>query len=296
MSQSPYARKIDEFRQLLAEHNGECPNEDQLDVKAIIIALKKIGGTTDRGLRKAKYEHLTDIGIPRMLAEVSCEEIFRDKVKKTRKEKPLTVNRVAALSFVELFKRYDPTGEAHPAVRDRLLAESNGLRCVVFDPKDHRTILVSESVRILRDIKDGLPDQDIINFNGKPCRVYKVGDRPAVEALEENFLYPGQLLRDNMCTNTNRSVVNIPFEARQIVYLAITNTGELKLNDIEDAHHILDVLECNDAISKVQARYSRAAILLQELKLIGEEPKLRVPKGGHKKDNNPFNIGKHVST
>jgi len=289
MSQSSYARKIDEF------HNGECSKEDQLDIEAIIIALKKIGGTTDRGLRKAKYEHITGIGVPRMLAEVSCEEIFRDEVKKSKKEKPLTANRVAALSFVELFKRYDPTGETHPAVRDRLLIESNGLRCVVFDPKDQRTVLISESVRILRDIKDGLPDQDIINFNGQPCRVYKIGDRPMIDAPEENFLYPGQMLRDGVCTNTNRSVAKIPFEARQIVYLAITNTGELKTNDVEDAHRVLDILEQN-AVSKAQARYSRAAVLLQELKLIGEEPKLRVPKDGRRKDNNPFNIGKHVST
>jgi hypothetical protein len=298
MSDSAYTRKLSEAQQVVAEHNSNLGDDSESHISwdNILAKLKRMGGTTDQNLRQMTWEDLEDCGVPRILARTIVNGIFRKNGDEASKPRILTANRVAAMSFVELFKNYDPTGETNPAVRDRLATECDGKRCVVFDPRDNTTILADESAKRLREIKDGLGDIDVTQVNGVPCPVYYIGERPDTEPIEENFLYPGEMLRNGICTRTNRDVSGVPVVARQIVYLAITDTNELSINSVEDAQRVLDTLDCDDPVGKAQARYSRAAILLQEKTRAGEEPRLRVPKGGRTKANNPFTVGKHYQS
>lgn len=297
---SPYAQKIADFRQLLSEHNSECESEDRLDIDDIVNRLKKEqGGTTERALRYAKFEHLTAIGVPQILAEAACKEIFRktDAADKPAKTKVLKADRVAALPFKDLFDLYDPTGETNALVKDRLEKEAKGRKCVVFDPNNNTKILAKESAQRLRELNDGYPEKNSITVGGKLAKVYLVGDNPNAYA-DENFLYPGEMLRNGVCDHTNRNVSNVPHEARQIVYLAITMTGEITIDDVEAAHRILDTLDCDSPVDKAQSRYQDAALKLQEQREVGDDPKLRIKKNGGSgsPSNNPFNTGQHVRT
>lgn len=294
---SPYARKIAAFRELLEEHNSEVESDDdKLKIDEIVGKLKtEVGGTSERALRNAKFEHLTSIGVPLMLAETACKEIFRrNGESETKKTKVLTANRVAGLSFLELFQNYDPTGETNSAVRDRLQNESGGRRCVIFYYQS-TAIHTEESAKALRHLKDGMPEQESIHVDGKRVKLYRVGENPN-ETVSENFLYPGQMLRDGVCDVTGRRLADIPFEAQQIVYLAITETREISIDDVEAAHRVLDTLS-EDAVDKAQARYGKAALMLQDLKQTGDDPKLILRKGGNShRPNDPFNTSRHSRT
>lgn len=81
---------------------------------------------------------------------------------------------MAAFSFQELFEHYDPTGETNPAVRDRLRKESDGRRCVVFDPSDEFKVHAAQSATALRQLKEGLPEQESLHVGGKLVKVYRI--------------------------------------------------------------------------------------------------------------------------
>ena len=294
-----YDHKVTAAQAIVEEHNShidEADSESRLSWDDILIKLKKRGGTTEETLREMTWEDIQDCGVPRILARRIANQVFRQT------DEELTADKIAAMSFIKLFESYDPTGETNSAVRDRLKAESDGRRCVVFDPSDATKILVLASVKALRQLKDGLPEQESVHItqsgsNGKVlAKLYKIGETPN-EFVGENFLYPGKILRDGVCDNTGRNLDAIPVEAQQIVYLAITATNEVTIDDVEAAHRVLDTLECDDPVGKAQSRYGKATLRLQELKLLGNEPKLLLRKNGDpNRSNNPFNTGSHVRT
>ena len=296
---SSYDHKIAAAQEIVEEHNShidESDSESRLSWDDILIKLKKMGGTTEETLREMTWEDIQYCGVPRILARRIANQVFRQT------DTALTTAKIAAMSFVKLFETYDPTGETNSAVRDRLEKESSGRRCVVFDPSDTTKILVLASAKALRQLKDGLPEQESVHITksaatGKVlARLYRIGENPN-ELVGENFLYPGHILRDGVCDNTGRNLNDIPVEAQQIVYLAITVTNEVTIDDVEAAHRVLDTLECDDPVDKAQSRYGKATLRLQELKLLGNEPKLLLHKNGNpNRSNNPFNTGNHVCT
>ena len=296
---SSYDHKITAAQAIVEEHNShidEADSESRLSWDEILIKLKKMGGTTEETLREMTWEDIQDCEVPRILARRIANQVFR------RNDKELTADKIAAMSFAELFESYDPSGETNSAVRDRLKVESDGRRCIAFDPSDSTKILILASVKALRQLKDGLPEQESVYItqsavNGKILtKLYRIGETPN-EFVDENFLYPGKILRDGICDNTGRKLTDVPVEAQQIVYLAITVTNEVTVDDVETAHRILDTLECDDPVGKAQSRYGKATLRLQELKLLGNEPKLLLRKNGDpNRSNNPFNTGNHVCT
>lgn len=298
-TQSAYQRKVATAKAIIDEHNShldEADSESHLSWDKILANLKRMGGTTEETLREMAWEDLEDAGVPRILARRIANNVFRKNGDSKDKVKKLTANKVAAMSFTELFENYDPTGERNSAVRDRLQTESGGKRCVVFDPNDETKVLPLDSTKVLRQLRDGLPEQESTHVNGKLVKLYCIGDTPN-EFTSENFLFPGQMLRDGVCDNTGRKLSEIPFEAQQIVYLAITITNEVLIDDVEAAHRILDALDCDDPVDKAQIRYTKAALILQDLKRTGGDPKLLIRKGGdHNRPNDPFNTGRHIRT
>lgn len=77
-----------------------------------------------------------------------------------------------------------------------------------------------------------------------------------------------------------RSWDGITLTVRQILYLAVTKTGELKIEGVEDAHNILDNLSSKQSNEEkeswVKSRYPKAYLLFEDLKAGGRIPSLKV--------------------
>lgn len=287
MSVSAYDRKVDLAKSIIDEHNAQLrasgpPTETSsgpvpalLSWDEIFAKLRQLGGTTDDALKNVTWEDLQECGVPRILARRLTNDVFR-KTEKADKPFALKQSQVSAMSFEELFANYDPLAERNATVTARLMAEAGNRRCVVFN--HNGTVNAEESARILRELKSGLAEREstFIRYLNKPVKIYRIGETNR-EVFWENPLYPGEALREETCDHTGASWAKIPLEARQIIYLAV-KTGELKINDVEDAHRVISMLDCDSPLDKVQARYHKAAIALQDLQAVGNAPLMRIKR------------------
>lgn len=296
MSTDVYAQKLQEAEQIVNAHYDQLPSGSAKVVwKDIIAKIQAFGGTTQESLRELTWEDLEQCGLPRLLARRIANQVFRAVPKETT-AKPLTANRILALSFPELFANYDINGEHNPAVADRLRTESGGKRCVVLNQDG--SVNVEASSKVLRQLKDGLPEVDTITIKDQCLRVVKVGDRPNLY-FDQNPLFPHEVLRDNVCDKIGRSYENIALAVRQVLFLALTKTKELTIGCADDAHSVLDAVEARaDQLSFVKNRYRRAGLLFDDLQSTGELPTLRRTQksfnGGNGGKNDPF--GQHIRT
>lgn len=83
-----------------------------------------------------------------------------------------------------------------------------------------------------------------------------------------------------MCDKTERSWEGIPLPVRQMLYLAVTKTKEVKIGQVDDAHNILDKLAAaqndEDKEKWVKSRYPKTSLLYEELKARNELPSLKM--------------------
>lgn len=266
---SNYIDKLKRAELIINDHNKYLTAQLSWDtIKAKII---EFGGTTEETLREMTWEDLQDCGIPRVLARRIANQVFRQTSYK--------LEDLESMSLSELFRLYDPSGETNPSVTERLSKESNGNKCVIFvDGK----VDANASAALLRELKQGLPERDYIGIN----EVFRIGENPN-QFVDENFLFPGNPLRNGFCHVTNRDMTKIPLEIRQIIYLAICG-NELRCENVHDAHEILDMLVLEDALDKVQARYTNAVIKLNNMKQLNQAPALKLQKKPSNKPNDPF--------
>lgn len=269
---SEYTNKLTRAQEIIEEHNTHL-NDNKLDWTNIQSKIKEFGGTSSEALSEMTWEDLQDCGIPRVLARRIANQVFR--------QSGIKQDDIEAMTFTELFRNYDPTGERNPSITERLLKESNGKKCVVFLSSGKIDEVASTS--LLKELKQGFPERQHIGTS----LTYKIGENPNT-FFDENFLFPGNPLRNGVCDITNRNVSQIPLEVRQIVYLAITRTNELRCENANDAHMILDMLECEDPLDKVQARFTEAAIALDKMKKLGQMPSLKLERKENTTKNDPF--------
>lgn len=181
----------------------------------------------------------------------------------------------AAMSLRQSLAAYDPA-EPDNAVGRRLAEATKGQPCLVFDGAGAVNVDASEAV--VKDLKDGLPPRQTFLVKGVPHRTYKVGESPS-RLFAENPLYPGSALRgDGTCDRTERTWDGVPLPVRQVVYLAVARTGELKPEKVDDAHAVLDRLAGPAAESEkwAKARFPKASVMHDELKARGELPALKL--------------------
>lgn len=296
MAVSVYEQKLKDAESVISDHNQHLAEGEKLQWSSILGKIKSYGGTSVETLREMTWEDLQDCGIPRVLARRIANQIFRKR--EDAAPKPLKPGKVLGLTFEQLFEQYDPFGERNPAVTERLEKESKGARCVVFNRDG--SVNAVESAQLLRDLKDDCPERETVSTNEGMLRVYRVGEGPN-RFRDENPLYPGESLRRGVCEHTNRSWDSVPLTVRQIVYLAVSQTEELVISDIEDAHRVLDVLSGEDVVAKVEARYPQAALKLRDLEDVGQSPTLKIRRGQKRRtrpsSNDPFYGGKgHIRT
>jgi len=273
---SSYQEKLDAAKSIIAKHNENVEEADQIVAEDFVKSLKKIGGTTVEALIACKYEHIEKLGIPALIAAQICN-IFR-KTNQPAVRKAITEKKALVMTARELFEHYDPR-EKNP-VWLRLYALCEGKRCVVFN--DDGKVNKDVSADLVNEIRDEEEPRDVVVINGKPYKTHNIGHR-LDSFVDENPLYPGTALRgsDQVCNETTRSWKEVPRSVRIALRLAL-ETGELKILQLGDAHNVFDMLlgkTEDEAVALVSQRYIKAALRYQELDKEGNLPKLKLKRG-----------------
>lgn len=298
-----YDQKIETARKLIEQHNCNVEASHQIDIDYFLERLRNhLGGTTDAALMHCTWEELQECSevkkdskpvtapLPKLLAK-QIAEAFRKNISKPGTSRIVSDRRAASMTAQELLEAYNPKDAANP-VGNRLGSLSQGLPCLVFRPDG--SLAVEASLECLQDIQEGLEPRAIYMLDGMPTRLLRIGEK-LDSILEENPLYPGRSLRgsEQFCDQTNRSWKGINTKVRVLLYLALTDSRELKITQINDAHNMLDLIVSKspeEAEKAIQARFPQAALRYQELALQSKLPTLKLIRNGNNgpKLNNPF--------
>lgn len=283
------ADRLSSAREILEAHNKA--SDAPIDVDAFFAKLKQMGGTTEVALAEATWEDLQECSAPRILAR-QIAQVFRDEEKKEEADGHThividdsdPVKRAQRLSPKELIAEYDPKQPRNP-FGERLKTLSEGKRFLVFN--DDGTVNAEESVKLFDELED-FEERETATVDGKPRKVYRVGDRPGRTA-DEHPLYPGVALRAGGRSEADCNWGEIPLKTRQVYRLAV-EVGELNPAEFREADlHMEATTRTEEEILRL---YRKAAVRWQELDSIGKLPPLKVTLGGEKKQsersNHPF--------
>ncbi len=266
-----YDQKIDRLRAVIAEHNTHVDKQHEVDVIKVVGALLNAGGTSDAALRACSFEDLEGIGLPKFLAR-QVARMFREGTEDGAEV--VTPKRASAMTSKQLLAVYD-VRDADNAVGKRLAEIAKGKRCIVFT--DDGGVDVEASAKLIDEIRGG--DGEREHYGNPPRQTYRVGERP-VELADENPTRRGHALRrDGTCDQTNRSWDGVSHDVRVFIYLAVHDTGETKVGSLDDRHRLMDLAIADDALTVLRGRYAKTSVRFDELKRLGDLPKLKVPRG-----------------
>jgi hypothetical protein len=275
--------KLDSARTAL---EGTTVNVDEFLKKlAAFYGYEDPAKLTSEELESATWEDLEECGLPKGKAR-QIAKIFRGSEKKEETVVKVDISNdpekhAATLTPVQLVDHYDPDNHTNP-YGSRLKEVTEDLKCLAFneDGSFNREI----SKQLVQEIVDGYPARFEITINGLPLQTYHVGNRPD-RIADENPAVPGQLLRPNGVSDVGCNWGEIDLSIRQLVYLAVKETGETGKDSEMD---IFDRIENKD-FAQVAQRYRKASVKFQERKKLGTLPmlKLRLGKDGDR-PNNPF--------
>lgn len=279
-----YDAKLEQALAIFVNFNAAA--ETKIDTEAFVTNLKAAGGVSEEALKLITAEDLIELGLPKLVAR-QVAEIFKksNNPPASDSKKFVSERKVASLTLQQLVENYDPAEFDNP-VGKRLLEISKGHPCIAFDDKG--CVIVEPSTKEVKALKEGYAPRSFKNVDGVPTKLYPIGEKPG-NFVDENPLYPGRALRDGECDQTNRSWDLVPQTTRQLLYLAITRTNELQINQLKDAHDTMDFVVSKRNFNEVRARFPRASILFDELKLENKLPLLTLTRASlTPKKNNPF--------
>ncbi len=286
-----YQDRVDRAIKLIDEFNSQIPDKsDQIDSSEFIKKLKKAGGVSEPMLQECTWEELQKCGLPVLLAR-KVAAIFREKVTGAGEDPTyISEKKAAKLAARALIEMYIPKDKGS-IVHKRLSELSQGKKFLVINPTDG-VVDVTASEKLLNEIRDGYAERDTFELGGRPVKVVAVGVEPMKKLVDENPLYPGRVLRpDGTCDQMNRSWEGVPTIVRQLFYIAVTQTGEVRVMNLDKANDLLDMALAADAEQKIRNRYKKASIALDEAVANGSAPKLKISLNEESKPQNPFAIG-----
>ena len=284
-----YDSKIQTARKIIDEHNSNVDAEDHVKFDDFTQKLRRSGGSSEEALKAVSWEDLQKCGVPVIMAR-RLAHLFRQDSDDNGGTSSAYVSTKKAnlLTPKELVERYNPK-DVKNAVGKRLKDMSDGKAFIVFD--DGGRVLIDATTSLLKDIMDGLPEVETTFVEGRPLHVYKIGDRPDSYA-DENPVYPGRALRsEEVCDQTGRSWAGIAVDVRQLLYIAVQSTRELKVSTAAEASDVLDKVMSQDCtLDSLRSRYPQASKQYDGFAKVGRLPLLKIKLGGssNSKTNNPF--------
>lgn len=274
---------------------------------SFISRLKIFGGTSEDRLKGMSYEDILDCMEvtgpikPKLLAK-DVAKLFRGKddpaaqLRERATQAYLSKRRVEQMDLTELFSNYNPHTTAVSArtcpVAARISEMSKGRPCLVFVDEQAGTVNVELSVKLLVDsltMPSYTPLGEVVTPTGVK-KTFRVYERP-FHLLQENPLYPGRPLRlEDVCDQTGRSWAGVDRRVKQLVWLAVKH-GHLIVT-IDRAHDVLDIAVGDNAMSKLEQRYPKAAVKFREAESTGALPQLFISQS---QTQSPFAGGRKVN-
>lgn len=277
------------FTAFYAENGDQKAKEMASDAyEAFALELQKIGGTDEASLAECRWEDLNNTcKLPLLLAK-RVATIFRESQHDPEaaarvKTGYVSPAQAARLDVAALIGRYNPE-EPDSAVTKRLVEISKGQAVVVFT--DDGSVDPVNTEKLIEEVRKGYPPRSTIIVDGRPRRLYKVGER-ANNLVDENPLYPGRpLLPDGTCDQTQRSWAGVPLEVRQLVRVIVAGAS---LVTLDKAHDLIDRAVTADAEKTLRQRYPSASLEFDTMKEEGKLPTLKVALNKVVRTNDPFN-------
>lgn len=287
-----YEDKIEQARAAIEANNEGAHSGGGMVISTsdFFKKLRLAGGTTLEALQECSWEDLQECGLPKFLAK-RVARIFREREQDKQRPTVITEKRAQGMAVAELLEHYDPRDPDNP-VGKRLKALSKSGRCIVFN--DDGTVNVEHSTILVDELRDSFPERETMVVDERPRQTFRIGERPDMTA-DENPLYPGRMLHpDGTCDQTNRSWAGVSFDVRALVYVAVKETREVVVTQLNDAHTVMDMALGDDAESKIRQRYPQASVMFDALKQGGGLPSLKLIRTGQNGSglNDPFG-GKH---
>ena len=281
-----YDQKIQSSREAVESHNSNV--SEKIKFEDFLDKLQKLGGTSEEALATCSFEDLESCGLPRILAKMISKKFRKKDESGSNKSSYVSAKKAEAMTSQELVERYNPR-DVKNAVGQRLKGLSNGKRCIVFNIDG--TVNVEESVKMLNALSDGYDELDTVTCAGSVLQVYKVGDKldffADIDPINNKPLRP-----DGTCQMTGRSWGKVSQKVRQMINIAHRVTQELKIDNIDDIHDIIDIAEKDGAEQHFRLRYRKASLRFDEMEKMGGLPVLKVRLGSSRsidrKENNPF--------
>jgi hypothetical protein len=284
-----YDQKIAAAQNVIEQHNANA--DSQIDFDEFTKKLRELGGSSEEALKAASFEDLHECGIPKIMARRLTYLFRKDGDEKNGKSTYISEKKVVGLSYRELVERYNPKDVKNP-VGWRLKDLSGGKKFIVFN--NDGKVIVKETVLLLEDIINGLPEIDRTFVRSIPHMVYEVGDRPDAY-LDENPLYPGRPLRSGeTCDQTGRSWAGVDPQLRQFILLAISR-GEMSINTVADAHDVLDKVLSQKDLNTWRSRCPNASIVFDEMKTNNTLPTLRIKMSHNSGSNSNSPFGRNTT-
>lgn len=243
-------------------------------------------------LSSATWEDLEECGLPKGKAKTIANKVFREKeAEKPAEQQKVVVDitsdpekHAATLKPAQLVDFYDPDNPTNPYGK-HLKDATEGRRCLAFGKDGSFNTEISKT--LVQEIIDGYPERTEVIIEGLPLPTYKVGDKPDRYA-DENPAVPGEPLRPNGESDAGCAWNSLPFNVRQLVYLAV-ESGEAD----DDEQDIFDKVE-GKTFEQVAKRYRQAAVDFHEKEKVNMLPQLKIRLGGSdsgRRPNDPFGRG-----
>ena len=266
-----YDAIIASVRSVLETHNSRATNPaHKVDIDSFFNKLSEQGGTTEEALAAASWEDIRKCNVPDILARQICSILRKSPIDNSTSSKYISTKGAERLDIADLVAVYDPRDPENP-VGKRLSSLSKGKPFIVF--LDDGSVDKTASLKLLNELRDGLPPRDKYVVDGLPREVYVVGQRPDNYA-EVNPLFPNDVLRSGECININKSWSPVSLATRQLIYLGRKN-GELKVNGLKDAISIHADAISDNGFKTIASYAPKAAIEFKRLQDLGTLPAMK---------------------
>jgi hypothetical protein len=191
------------------------------------------------------------------------------------------------LGAEELIPLYNPIKKN--AIYNSLVKKLGDKKVIAFKP-DSNNVAIEETINYIVDLNDGYPEEESIEVDGEPVRLYSLGVLPDQE-VEEDPLFPGSPLKRGRSLNNRVNWADVKLEDRQFLRVLLEAKGIDPNDRIRVTETIREV--STGHLVNLGAMFPEAYLEFKELKKKGELPKLTmsINDAATKKINNPFGVG-----
>jgi len=187
----------------------------------------------------------------------------------------------------ELLDAYNQ--DCDPEVEATLKKKASGAPIVVFVNEDEGVVDVEASLKCLRMSRrrDRMPD--MMRFDGKLKRLYRVGEFPSLVVYQCPF-HPDVILFDGYCDRDDADWSAVSYEAKQFARLVYEA-------DEQPRRHrgvLSFIAVAEDGVEALKAEYPKIGLEFDELRREDDLPSLKQRHSGAKGTQDPINPGNKV--